>query len=162
MAYSQESANIRSSNPDFVAFLRDFWPTLTPAAKREALTPLVSKLTQPDADASERTYRSSVKTSAGTVGFSSRNEQLLFQVMPLVQELDAKWANRLAQDRPTLPRAAGSTVEEVQQAYVTGNASSPDQAAAAADALGRQEQLSRVYDALGKGPRRGVADGGSA
>lgn len=152
MAYGQGSANIRSSNPDFVAFLRDFWPTLTPAAKREALTPLVSKLTQPDADASEWTYRSSVKTSAGAVVFSSRNDQLLFQVMPLVRELDAKWADRLAQDRPALSRAAGAATEEVQQAYVTGNASSSDQAAAAAEALGRQGQLSRVYDALGKGP----------
>ena len=152
LAYRQGNPNITSANPDFFGFVREFWPILPLAAKREALTALIGKLNQRDVDIGPQTHRSRVKTSAGTLELSSRNEQLLLQVMPLVRELDPDWADRLVQDRPALFRQAGQpgvSIEEVQQVTVSGNS---DQTATTADFLQRQQQLGGVYAALGRGP----------
>jgi len=152
LAYRQGNPNITSANPDIFGLVREFWPKLPPAAKREALTALIGKLNQPDVDIGPQTYRSRVKTSAGTLELSSRNEQLLLQVMPLVRELDPDWADRLAEDRPALFRQAGQpgvSIGEVQQVTVSGNS---DQTATTVGFLQRQQQIGTVYAALGRGP----------
>ena len=154
LAYRQGNSNIRSANRDFVAFVREFWPKLPSPAKREALTGVIGKLTQPDANGGSGAYHARVKTSAGMIEFSSENEQLLFQVMPFVRELDPDWAARLSHDRPALFGQSGQlgvTTEDVSQVYIGGSGSS-DQTATAASFLQRQQQLGMVFGALGQGP----------
>lgn len=152
-AYRQGNPNFRTANPEFVAFVREFWPklSLSISIKRDLLTALIERLSRPDPEVA--IYRAQVKASTGTVEFTSQNEQLLFQILPFVRELDSEWAERLVQDRPWSFRQAlqsgVNTSNDVDALYLMPTESS-DKAVTADPFVQRQQELGRVYDALGQ------------
>lgn len=155
LAYQQGNPNIRSANPEFVAFVQEFWPKIPMSSRREALDVLVPKLTQADVS-DPGAYLSRVKTSTRTFDFSDSNQKLLFDMLPLVSEVDSEWAERLTKEHF---QAAAITEpqrpEQESQIYLAGNPSSTQQGAAESF-LQREQQLRRVFDAMQQGPDKSL------
>jgi hypothetical protein len=157
LAYQQGNPNIRAANPEFVAFVQDFWPTMPTSTRREVLSVLIPKLSEKDTFASSGAYLTRVKTSFGSFDFSSLNEELLFRVLPLVREADPEWAERLIKEHSASFPQTGpqDRVVEEAQVYVGGSGTS-GQSRDPGAILQQQAQLGTVFDSLDQDPEKAV------
>lgn len=116
----------------FSRFLRDVWEVIPAPLAHEALRSLVSDLVSRKEDELEN-YRVQVYTDKGAVSFGTMSDRLLFELAPLIREVDPVWIRRLSADRPEFARAmqVGGSLQRSEGTVVRGRATSAEIMAAA-------------------------------
>jgi hypothetical protein len=123
----QRGSKFRSEDEEFVEFLESLRTLLPPALLKSGVEIAVERLTL-QKDTAEYQYISRVQTQKGTATFHSRADELLFELLPLVREVDAALADKLLESNQTLKQAgaAGSTVVASEGAIIVGPSVSPE------------------------------------
>jgi hypothetical protein len=104
-AYFQRGSPFVTSTEQFVEFYKRVKPLLTAPMQREALEAIVNDLTAGPGGNENQRWRTRVYTSQGVADFHSRNTKLLFDILPMIRELDPEWAQRLVEQNHELAQA---------------------------------------------------------
>jgi hypothetical protein len=110
-----------------VDFLESLQTLLPRALLKSGVEIAVERLTA-QKESSEYQYISRVQTQKGTATFHSRADELLFELLPLVRQVDAALADKLLQSNQALKQAgaAGGTVVASEGAMIVGSSASPE------------------------------------
>jgi len=147
-AFYRRGSQFQMADEDFIAFLgktRDLMPA---AMRREALEAMVKNLTQDSGNKDDQNWRVRIYTSSGVAEFHTRNAGLLFEVLPMIREVDLDWARRLVEQNHDLAQAeaAGGKILNREAVVIY---KSPDSAASPAD-LRAQEQWGLEMSRIGQ------------
>lgn len=109
LTYYRRGSMFLDENRVFIRFLQELRVQARPTQLREALEVVANRLLEqkPPAD-SKQSYRGQVFTKGGAIEFRDPADQMLFEILPLIREVDSDWANRLVQRRPALSQTAGA------------------------------------------------------
>jgi hypothetical protein len=123
----QRGSKFRSEDEEFVDFLESLQMLLPPALLKSGVEIAVERLTL-QKDPAEYQYISRVQTQKGTATFHSRADELLFELLPLVRQVDAALADKLLESNQALKQAgaAGGTVVASEGAMIIGSSASPE------------------------------------
>ena len=123
----QRGSRFRSEDEEFVEFLESLRAFLPPALLKSGVEIAVERLTL-QKDPAEYHYISRVQTQKGTATFHSRTDELLFELLPLVRQVDAALADKLLERDQALKQAgaAGGTVVASEGAMIVGSSASPE------------------------------------
>jgi tetratricopeptide (TPR) repeat protein len=85
----------RDQSGDFGGLLAHFWTHLPQPAVREAIDELLKQAESADKDAAGKSRAYSMSSAQGTASFGSTYEYRLFQVLPILREIDSSSAEDL-------------------------------------------------------------------
>lgn len=146
LAFYRRGSPFQMADEDFVAFLRKTGDMMPAGMRREALEAIVKNLTGDSAGKDEQNWRVRIYTSSGVAEFHARNAGLLFEVLPMIREVDADWARRLVEQNHDLAQAEAARGKILnREAVVTYK--DPDGAASPADLAAREQwglEMSRI------------------
>jgi len=138
LLYYRRGAKFLDENRMFIQFLQDVKEQLPRAQLRQGLEAVVSRLLEqkPPADSNQR-YRAQVLTKNGVVEFRDPSDQMLFELLPLVRELDSDWAETLIQRRPALSKVANAAgpVQRMESSTIFAASGEGDVSAAEQSAI---------------------------
>jgi hypothetical protein len=123
----QRGSKFRSEDEEFVVFLESLRAFLPPSLLKNGVEIAVERLTL-QKEPTEYQYISKVQTEKGAASFHSQADSLLFELLPLVREIDAALADKLLATNQALKQvgAAGSTVLTSEGAIIVGSPASPE------------------------------------
>ncbi len=124
----QRGSKFRNEDEEFVDFLQSLQTLLPPALLKSGVEIAVERLTL-QKEPTEHQYISRIQTQKGATTFHSRADALLFELLPLVREVDAALADKLVESHQALMQAgaAGSTVVASEGAMIVGSSVSPEE-----------------------------------
>jgi len=110
-AYSSYSRGSKFGIEDaeFVEFLRKVHPILPTPLFRQGLEAAVERLLNGDATNRTIAYVANIYTDKGVATFHRKQQQILFDILPLVREVDPNWANQIVQQDPALGQGGGNS-----------------------------------------------------
>jgi hypothetical protein len=110
-AYSSYSRGSKFGVEDaeFVEFLRKVRPILPAPLFRQGLEAAVERLLNGGETNGKTAYLANIYTDKGTATFHRKQEQILFDILPLVREVDPNWANQIVQRDPALAQGGGNS-----------------------------------------------------
>ena len=94
-----------SADGDFVAFIEALAPDLSHEELRSLLESAVNKLAEKKK--TDGSFHVQVYTNKGSAIFDSKSDELLFEILPLIAEIDPQWDKRLRSEDQQLAQAAG-------------------------------------------------------
>jgi hypothetical protein len=151
-----QGSRFDNTNRECVEFLDGAWEFLSAALKRQAVVAVVGLLTQPT-PSSDFIYRGSVRAKTGAVDFTDQNQQLLFQIMPRIRQVDPDLADQLVKKNPTLGASGGK--QEAEGGVIANvSSSTPTQLATAQNQLAQSQILGRVQKELDSNPDLAMSD----
>ncbi|MGB6386489.1 MAG: hypothetical protein WBE45_10310 [Terriglobales bacterium] len=114
-AYSfyQRGSKFQLEDDDFVDFLQILHPILPSSLLRQGLELAVQRLLDTDRPLDKQTYLAHVQTEKGTATFHRRQEMLLFNLLPLVREIDPDWAAQIVRRDAAMGQAEGNSGKEI-------------------------------------------------
>jgi hypothetical protein len=128
-AYSsyQRGSKFRNEDYEFVNFLEALRGVLPSASLKHGVDIAVERLTS-QKEPAEYQYVSRMQTQKGTATFHTLADELLFEMLPLVREVDPELADKLLQSNQALKQvgAAGNSVLSSEGAIIVGGNASPE------------------------------------
>jgi len=114
-AYSayQNGSKFGIENDDFVDFLQKLRPILPSPMFRKGLELAVDRLLDKNKTTEKQVYSAAIQTENGFASFHSRQDKLLYDLLPLIREVDSDWAVQLIQQNPVLAQAGGHSGKEI-------------------------------------------------
>ena len=114
-AYSsyERGSKFEIEDDEFVEFLKALKPVLPPNILRQGLELAVDHLLDPDRPHPQQSYLAHVQTEKGSATFQHRQEMLLFELLPLIREIDPNWAVQVIHRDPVLAQAEGNSGKEI-------------------------------------------------
>jgi hypothetical protein len=109
----QRGSKFGVENDDFVDFLRALRPILPASLFRKGLELAVERLIDKDRPTDPQTYVARVYTEAGTAVFHTRRELLLFELIPLIREVDPSWAAQVVERDTALAQAGAHSGKDI-------------------------------------------------
>ncbi len=106
----QRGSRFESEDYAYVSFLKAVQSRTPPDVFRRSLGYAADRLINGDADKSIH-YTANTYTSKGTVSFTSLQESLLFDLLPIAQKVDPDMAEKILRARPRLGPVAGAEVK---------------------------------------------------
>ncbi len=131
LSFYERGSPFQMTNYQFIDFLKKVKPWMPLATRKEALEALVKELTADSGQKDDRQWRVRVYTDKGVAEFHSQNAALLFDILPMIRELDPDWAQGLAQQHAELAQgdtARGKVLDE-ERVMVVKDADNPPSAA---------------------------------
>ena len=152
VGYFGRGSKFASANPDFAQFLNTVWDFLPSPSKRLAVAVAVDQLTRESP--SDAGFRGTTKTKSSTLQFKNRNRQLLFELLPLIQQIDPQAGKRLAEKEPALAAGADekSGTMRSDSALITEVNGDSDRLAAAENLVAQQRTLNEVKQRVNSDP----------
>jgi hypothetical protein len=88
----------------------------------------VERLLNKDRPLDKLTYIANVRTEKGTATFHSRQEKLLFDLLPLIREVDPDWAAQIVHRDQEMGQADGNSGKQIAVEGITtpGDSGSPE------------------------------------
>lgn len=107
----RRSSNYRTEDREFAHFLKALHPILPAALFREGLTIAVERLSTEKSIplGNNLAYISHVNTVNGEATFDRPEDAILFDLLPLVREVDPAWATRIIEQNQALQQGGGNT-----------------------------------------------------
>ncbi len=105
VTFYQRGTKFEMTNYEFVDFLKQVKPLMPLSTRRQPLEALVKALTSDSGEKDDRQWRVRVYTDKGVADFHTQNAQLLFDILPMVREVDPDWAQRLVEQHAELAQA---------------------------------------------------------
>jgi hypothetical protein len=105
LGYFERGSPFVTASEEFVDFLKRMKPLMPLAVRRQALEAIVKDLTASPGGNENQQWRTRVYTSQGVADFHSRNAELLFEILPMIREVDPDWAQRLVEQNHDLAQA---------------------------------------------------------
>lgn len=126
-SYYQRGSKFGIENDDFVLFLQTLRPILPARSLRQGLELAVERLMDTDSPTEKQTYLAHVQTEKGDATFHRRQEMLLFDLLPLIREIDPDWADQIVRRDPAMAQAEGNSGKEITSESITvpGGSGSP-------------------------------------
>jgi hypothetical protein len=109
VASYRHGPRVRSEDGEFVTSLNAVWSAIPVKCRREAVTVAIARLTRQLKTEDRSNFVARVVTEKGAETFTSRSDELLFELLPRVRELDPAWAARLLVENDALRRASPAT-----------------------------------------------------
>jgi hypothetical protein len=129
-AYSfyERGSKFQVEDDDFVEFLQTLHPILPTPLLRQGLELAAERLLNKDRPLDKQTYLAHVRTEKGTAAFHSRQEKLLFDLLPLIREVDPDWATEIVRRDPAMEQADGNSGRQIAAEGITipGDSWSPE------------------------------------
>ncbi len=149
LQYYRRGSKFLDENRMFIQFLQNLKEQLSRGQLRMGLDPVVTRLLeQKSAAESNQRYRAQVSTTKGVVEFRDPSDQMLFELLPLVHEVDSNWAEDLMQRRPILSKMASTAgpVQHMESSTVFGGSGAGDALAAEQSAIeeGRLYNIQKI------------------
>jgi hypothetical protein len=150
--FYERGSRFTMTNYAFIDFLKKVKPLMPLSARRQALEALVKALTSDSGEKDDRQWRIRVYTDKGVADFHTQNAQLLFDILPMIREVDPEWAQRLVEQHQELAQAdaARGKVLNSEGGMVVKNPDNPPSAAEVAAKeqslleLGRLDQIQEI------------------
>jgi hypothetical protein len=156
VSHFSQGSRFDSAAKEYVELLNEVWSILSAPLKRQAITAAVTQLTQPPT-AGDFIYRGTARTKSNVVEFTNQNQQLLFELIPRIREVDPQLADRLLEKNPSF--AAAENTQSTEGGMITNvSAASPAQVAEAQSRLGQSQILARVENETGTNPALALSD----
>lgn len=150
--YFGRSSDVESTNANFVQFLLQGRPFMPRALLAQGTYLAAGRLSDKKSSQTTLLYLGRTTTSTGSVEFKSESEHLLYQLMPLIREIDPKFADRLIDDNKKLNSAANDDGQEhFEGGVITGHPSTQVIAAAQHSNMERS-RLHNVREIASKDP----------
>ena len=161
VGYFSRGSRFGSANPDFVQFLNGVWDVLPSTLKHMALGAAVDQLTRESS--SDSNFRGRSRTRSKVVEFKDRNRQLLFELLPRIEEVDPQWAKRITDKESWLTGATepGGVRRSDSALIPDADAAPPDRLGAAENLLIQQQTLSQVEQEVNHDPDAALITSGS-
>ncbi|HKS76723.1 MAG TPA: hypothetical protein VJQ82_26140 [Terriglobales bacterium] len=102
VTYYGRGSLFQSADEEFIDFFKEVRGLMPPAVQREALEAAVKNLTKNSGERETQHWQMRVYTSKGVAEFHTLNAKLLFDILPMIREIDPDWAKRLVQDHAEL------------------------------------------------------------
>ena len=120
LAYYRRGSKFRSTNLEYLEFLREVRPYIQQSLVRSALEIFVAEVSKSPEPEKGENWVFQIETDKGVAALRSPAERLLFEVLPMIREIDAEWAQRIVDTRPQLRQASGTgaRVQRVESALV--------------------------------------------
>lgn len=152
VAFYHRGSPFQTTTEEFIDFLKRVKPLMPPAARKEALEAVVKDLTASPGGNENQQWRTRVYTEKGVADFHSRNAKLLFDVLPMIREVDPEWAQQLVAKQTDLAQAdaARGKILNAEGGVVMKNPDNPPSAAELASKeqmlleLGRLDQIHEI------------------
>jgi hypothetical protein len=114
-AYSffRRGSKFQLEDDDFVEFLQTLHAILPTSLLRQGVELAVERLFDTDRPLDKQGYLSHIQTEKGDAVFRRRQEKLLFDILPLVREIDPNWAAQIVHRDPNLGQAEGNSGKEI-------------------------------------------------
>lgn len=142
--FYRRGSEFEVEDDEFVEFLQTLHPIIPAALLKQGLELAVERLLDKDRPHVKQGYLRDIQTENGTAVFQRRQDALLFDLLPLIRELDPAWAEQVIQRDPALGQAGGNNGKQVLSEGIT----IPGDSATASD-LASGLQQSRA-DAVGQ------------
>jgi hypothetical protein len=125
-AYSffQRGSKFELEDDEFVEFLKTLKPVLPTNLLRQGLEMAVDRLLDKDRPHPQLSYLAHIQTEKGTATFQRRQDMLLFELLPLIREIDPEWAAQVIHRDPALEQAEGNSGKEITSEGVISPGSS--------------------------------------
>lgn len=148
--YYSRGSRVQSADSEFVEFLQATSSFMPKPALRQGLTIVVERLKNPRDFDSEKgdIYRGRVYSEKQAIEFRTRADRLLFDLMPLVREVDPDWAKRLAVGRPELSNGAEPTSKAGSSEGVVIRGTAPPERVAALANMGMERSRLRHIESI--------------
>jgi hypothetical protein len=146
LAFYQRGSRFQMTDEDFIAFVKNTRDLMFLGIPREALEAIVKNLTKDSGNNDNQNWRVRIYTSSGVAEFKARNAGLLFQVLPVIREVDPDWARRLVEQNHDLAQADAARGKILNQEGVVIY-KNPDSSASAADLAAKEQwglEMSRI------------------
>ena len=159
--FYQRGAKFEMTNYEFVDFLKQVKPLMPLSTRRQPLEALVKALTASSGEKEDRQWRLRVYTDKGVADFHTQNAYLLFDILPMVREVDPDWAQRLVEQHAELAQAdaARGKVLDQERVMVVKDADNPPSPAdlAAKEQWGLEmSRLDQIHEIAVKDPNQAV------
>jgi hypothetical protein len=143
----QHGSKFRTENDEFVEFLQSLHSVLPSALLRQGLELAVERLVNGEGSSEKEAYLARVETDRGTVTFHRREDKLLFDLLPLLREINPQWPSDILRRDPSLQQPQGNGGHEVAAEAITipGGTEPPTE-----DNLGLQESRAQAAGELAR------------
>ncbi len=161
VTFYQRGTNFEMTNYEFIDFLKQVQPLMPLSTRRQPLEALVKALTSDSSEKDDRQWRIRVYTDKGVADFHTQNAQLLFDILPMVREVDPEWAQRLVEQHAELTQAdaARGKVLDQERVLVYKN---PDLASSPAELAAKEQwgletsRLAQIQEIAAKDPNQAL------
>jgi hypothetical protein len=156
VSYFSRGSHFDNAGKEYVELLNAVWDILSAPLKHQAITAAVTKLTQPP-PSGDFDYRGTVRNKTSVIQFSDQHQQLLFELMPRIREVDPQTAERLMQKNPSF--AAAEDSQSGESGIITNvSSASPRQLATSQVRLTQFQTLARITNEVDSDPEMAVLD----
>ncbi len=149
LSYYTKSAPDHDSDREFALFLSESWGVVPRSLELQALKVAVAHLNQSKNSAKNSAFMARVQTAKGASEFTELSDELLYELLPKIRELDPQWAQELTEKNDALGKAATiGDKPKYKESVVIHNTSgaSPAQVAAAGEAGLERSRLRNITD----------------
>jgi len=114
-AYSfyERGSKFQVEDDDFVEFLQALHAILPAPLLKQGLELAVERLLDTDRPLDKQSYLAHVQTEKGTATFHGLQEKLLFDLLPLIHEIDPDWVAQLVRRNPAVGQADGNSGKQL-------------------------------------------------
>lgn len=161
VTFYERGSPFQLNNEEFIDFLKKVKPLMPPATRREALEALVKALTATSGEKEDRQWRVRVYTDKGVADFHTQDAASLFDILPMIREVDPDWAERLVEQHAELAQgdaARGKTLDQ-ERVVIYKNQNDPPSASdvAGAEQWGLEtSRLDQIQQIASKDPNQAL------
>ena len=155
LSYYNKSAPDHASNREFTLFLSESWGAAPRSLELQALKVAVAHLNQSKSSAKNLAYMARVQSAKGASEFTDLSDELLYELLPKIRELDPQWAQELIDKNDALGRAAAiGDKPKYKESVVVHNVSgaSPAEVSAAGQEGLERSRLRNISDMSSSDP----------
>lgn len=105
LMYYARGSIFPTEDHDFVAFLEEAWDVLPENLRQQGLELAVKKLTQNLKPAEGEIFSAKIDAKGGIARLQSESEQELYELLPRIREINARWAHDLVSENAFLAQA---------------------------------------------------------
>jgi hypothetical protein len=161
VTFYQRGTKFEMTNYEFVDFLKQVKPLMPLSTRRQPLEALVKALTSDSGEKNDRQWRIRVYTDKGVAEFRNQNVALLFDILPMIREVDPEWAQRLVEQHADLSQgdAARGKILDEEKVVVYKN---PDNSPSAGELASAEQwgletsRLSQIQQTAAKDPNQAL------
>lgn len=161
LGFYRRGSQFQMADEDFIGFMRTT-KDITPAGiRRESLEAIVKNLTRDSGNKDNQNWRVRIYTSSGVAEFHARNTGLLFEVLPMIREVDPEWARRLVEQNHDLAQADAARGKILNQEAVMVY-KNPDRSPSPAELAAKEQwglemsRLGQIQDVAAKDPNQAL------
>jgi hypothetical protein len=124
--FFQRGSKFEIEDDEFVEFLKTLQPVLPTSLLRQGLELAVDRLLDTDRPHPQLSFLAHIQTDKGTATFKLRQEMMLFELLPLIRQIDPDWAVQIIHRDPALAQAEGNSGKEnTSEGVISPGASEP-------------------------------------